>query len=252
MKHALAVLFLALACSVAGGQLIEVHGRRLFLDCLGDAKGDTVILIAGGGGTTETWNKVQLPISHFARVCSYDRLGLGRSDPLPKGQQQSVSAIISDLEGLLKAATIRPPYILVGHSIGGLYARAYDRDHDSQVAGMVFIDSSHEEQIWRFAQGEPDALAEYPQWQDQNFMRSQGFLPPGERLRWTFTKPLVVLEHAIPNDPVWHAMQEDLASRSPKSHFVVAAESSHYIQKIQPALVIDATHDIVRQCEDRR
>lgn len=247
MKRIVAAVLVALAGSVTYGQLIAVGEHRLFLNCQGAAKGATVILMAGGVDTTETWDKVQEPISHFARVCSYDRLGVGRSDSLPKGQAQSVSAILSDLAGLLEAATIRPPYILVGHSIGGLYARAYDRQHDVQIAGMVLIDSSHEEQIWRFAQSEPAALTEYPRWRDETFMLSQGFLPPGRHLEWTFTKPLVVLEHGRPPEPVWHAMQEDLASRSPRSHLVTATESSHYIQKLQPTLVIDAIAEVIRR-----
>ncbi len=252
MKHVLAVLFCALAGSaVARSQMIEVHGHHLFLNCQGDTKGATVVLIAGGGGTTEIWNRVQQPISQFARVCSYDRLGLGRSEAPHKGEEQSVNAIISDLADLLKAAKIKPPYVLVGHSIGGLYARAYDRRHDDKVAGIVLIDSSHEEQIWRFAQGEPDALGEYPRWRDQDFMRSEGFLPPGEHLRWTFTKPLITIEHGIPFEPVWHQMQMDLANRSPQGHLVTAADSGHYIQKIQPALVINATREVLNQAEKR-
>jgi len=79
---------------------------------------------------------------------------------------------------------------------------------------MVLLDSSHEEQIWRFAKGEPDALKEYPRWQDKQYMLSLGFLHPGEHLKWRFTKPLIVIEHGIPPEPLWHEMQLDLASRS--------------------------------------
>ena len=249
MKRALAILFFWTFCLQSRGQLFTVNGHRLFLDCQGKVGGVTVLLIAGGGGTTGTWDKVEQPISDFAHVCSYDRLGLGRSDPLPKGQEQSVRAVVSDLAGLMRAAKIRAPYILVGHSIGGLYARAYDTQHDKQVAGTVLVDSSHEEQIWRFAQSEPQALSKYPRWRDRKFMRSEGFLPPGERLRWTFGKPLVVIEHGIPPEPVWHAMQLDLASRSPQSNFVTATNSSHYIQKLQPQLVIEAIRDVFRDCQ---
>lgn len=241
-----------LAWSSAPGQYIGVRGRHLFLDCQGDARGVTVILLSGAGSTTETWSKVQQPISLLARVCSYDRLGVGRSDPLPAGQQQSVHGIVSDLSHLLKAAKIKPPYILVGHSIGGLYARAYDKQHHSEVAGMVLIDSSHEEQIWRFAQSEPGALSEYPRWRDRKFMLSQGFLPPLQHVQWKFSKPLIVLEHGIPSDPVWHEMQLDLASRSPEGRLVKATESSHYIQKLQPDLVIAAVGEVLTRSEGHR
>lgn len=229
--------------------MFNVNGHRLYLDCRGKPSDLTVVLIAGGGGNTETWDKVQTPISQFTHVCSYDRQGLGKSDPLKDGSPQSVGQIVSDLEVLLRTAKISPPYILVGHSIGGLYARAFDSKYDRQVAGMVLLDSAHEEQIWRFARSEPDALTEYPRWHDRQFMVSQGFLPPDQRLVWHFSKPLIVIEHGIPPEPVWHEMQEDLASRSPKAQFITATHSSHYIQKLQPQLVIDALRSITAKSE---
>jgi len=231
----------------ANSQMFEVNGHQLYLNCQGKSSNYTVVLIAGGGGSTDTWDKVQTPISQFTHVCSYDRQGLGKSEPSRDGAPQSVSEIVNDLAALLKTAQIRPPYILVGHSVGGLYARAFDAQHDRQVVGIVLLDSSHKEQIWRFAQSEPDALKEYPRWEDRQFMASQGFLPPGEHLAWHFSKPLIVIEHGTPPEPVWHEMQEDLASRSPKGRFITATHSSHYIQKLQPQLVIDAVHLITSE-----
>lgn len=225
--------------------MFNVDEHLLFLNCQGKSSAVAVVLIAGGGGDTDTWDKVQSLVSQFTHVCSYDRLGLGRSEPLKDGTVQSVGQVVTNLEDLLKAADVPPPYILVGHSIGGLYARAFDAQYDSQVAGIVLLDSSHEEQIWRFAQSEPDALKEYPRWHDQQFMASQGFLPTGEHLSWRFTKPLVVIEHGTPPEPVWHEMQQDLATRSAKARFITATHSSHYIQKLQPELVIDAVHSLI-------
>lgn len=229
---------------LASSQMFKVNGHELYLNCQGKLSNLTVVLLAGGGGSTDTWDKVQTPISEFTRVCSYDRQGLGKSDPLKDGAPQSVEQVVTDLEALLRAAKVPPPYILLGHSIGGLYARAFDFRYDSQVAGIVLLDSAHEEQIWRFAQSEPDALNEYPRWRDQQFMASQGFLPPGEHLTWRFSKPLIVIEHGTPPEPVWHEMQKDLASRSPSGRLLTATRSSHYIQKLQPQIVIDAVHSI--------
>jgi thioesterase domain-containing protein len=227
------------------GQLIPVNGHQIYLDCQGTAAGPTVILMAGGRGTTATWDQVQTPVSSFARVCSYDRAGLGKSSAIPK--VQSVDEIADDLEALLKATHVPPPYVLVGHSIGGLYVRRFDERYDSQVSGMVLVDSSHEEQIWRFSKGEPEALAEYPDWKDNAAMSAQGFLPPEEHLQWHFAKPLIVLEHGIPPEPVWHKMQEDLASRSPEGKLVTATQASHYIQKLMPQLVIESIQKVLSQ-----
>lgn len=238
----LVLIAIATSVSLFGQGLTTVNGNKLFLDCRGTAAGPTVILLAGGGGTTTTWDKVQPQVSTFARVCSYDRAGLGQSSEIQK--VQSADEIVDDLVSLLKSAGITPPYILVGHSIGGLYARKFDQRFDSQVAAMVLVDSSHEEQIWRFAKSEPDALKEYPGWQDSAMMSARGFLPPNDRLQWHFTKPLIVLEHGIPPEPVWHEMQKDLASRSPQGELITATQSSHYIQKLQPALVIESIHTV--------
>jgi hypothetical protein len=238
-------LALSACFSLFGQGLVSANGHELFLDCRGTAPGPTVILLAGGGGTTSTWDKVQPQVSAFARVCSYDRAGLGQSSDLQK--PQSADQIVDDLAALLKAARLSPPYVLVGHSIGGLYARKFDARYDSEVAGIVLVDSAHEEQIWRFAEGEPDALAEYPDWKNPAVMSAQGFLPPKERVQWHFTKPLIVLEHGIPPEPVWHEMQKDLASRSPEGKLITATKSSHYIQKLQPELVIESIRAVLSQ-----
>ena len=246
MKYPIAIVLLVwMGVACRGQELVPVNGHTLFLDCQGTASGPTVILLAGGGGTTSTWDKVQPEIAAFARVCSYDRAGLGRSSPIR--EEQSADQIIDDLAALLTQAHLPPPYVLVGHSIGGLYARKFDERYDAKVAGMVLIDSSHEEQIWRFAKDEPEALSEYPKWKDAAAMASEGFLPPDERLQWHFSKPLIVLEHGIPPEPVWHAMQVDLASRSPKGKLITATQSSHYIQKLQPDLVIQSVRTVLSE-----
>jgi hypothetical protein len=239
------LLFLVCAFGTAQTQVFQANHHALFLDCQGQPSRATVVLLAGGGGTTDTWDKVQPEISQFTRVCSYDRLGLGKSGPIDKDAPQTASEIVADLESLLVAARVDPPYILVGHSIGGLYARSFDERYDSQISGIVLVDSSHEEQIWRFAEGEPEALSEYPRWKDQAFMSGQGFLPFGKLLLWHFSKPLVVIEHGTPPELVWHKMQKDLAARSPQGQFITATRSSHSIQKIQPELVIDAVYSVV-------
>jgi len=223
--------------------LVSANGHKLFLDCRGFASGPTVILLAGGGGTTNTWDKVQPQVAAFARVCSYDRAGLGKSSSIH--EPQSADEIVGDLAALLLAAHLPEPYILVGHSIGGLYARKFDERFDPLVAGMVLVDSAHEEQIWRFAKGEPDALAEYPDWKNSTAMSKQGFLPPEEHLQWHFTKPLIVLEHGVPPEPVWHAMQQDLACRAVEGSLIQATQSSHYIQKLQPDLVIESIQAVL-------
>jgi pimeloyl-ACP methyl ester carboxylesterase len=104
---------------------VDVGGRRLHLTCSGVSAGraPTVVLEAGFGSPSATWNRVQPEVAKFARVCSYDRAGLGGSDPAPA--RRTVVSLTEDLHALLVNAKVPGPYVLVGHSLGGILARLY-------------------------------------------------------------------------------------------------------------------------------
>ncbi|NTU55221.1 MAG: alpha/beta hydrolase [Anaerolineales bacterium] len=129
------------------GKLYDVGGCRLHLYSTGEG-GPTVILEAGGSSPALLWYLVQKEVAKFARVCSYDRAGFGWSDPASK--PLSANDVAGDLHELLKKADIPGPYILVGHSIGGVYVRAFTHLYPSKVVGMVLVDSSHESQNLRY------------------------------------------------------------------------------------------------------
>ena len=124
------------------GKLVDVGGYRLHLNCLGK-RGPTVVFIAGAGDFSFDWSLVQPEVSRFARVCSYDRAGFAWSDPGPTPRTMRQDAY--ELHALLKAARIKAPYVLVGHSIGGLIARVYAEQYLDEVAGIVLVDSTHED-----------------------------------------------------------------------------------------------------------
>ncbi len=124
------------------GKLVDVGGFRLHLNCTGKS-GPTVVLIAGAGDFSFDWGLVQPDVSRFTCVCSYDRAGLAWSDPGPTPRTMGQDA--SELHTLLKAARVEAPYVLVGHSIGGLIARVYAEQYADDVAGMVLVDSTHED-----------------------------------------------------------------------------------------------------------
>lgn len=119
-------------------------GRTLNLYCAGTGS-PTVVMEAGLSETALTWWMVQPRIAKLSRVCVYDRAGLGLSPvgPMPRDTR----AEVADLEQLLKAARVKPPYVLVGHSMGGYNMRLFASRHLKQVAGMVLIDPSVENQI---------------------------------------------------------------------------------------------------------
>ena len=127
------------------GALVDVGGRRLHLHCVGS--GPTVILEAGGGASSLVWGRVQAELASFARVCAYDRAGLGWSEPSPR--PPTPTNVAEDLRRLLERAGLAGPYVLVGHSLGGLYAQAFAFRYPDLVAGLVLVDSPHPDQALR-------------------------------------------------------------------------------------------------------
>lgn len=131
-------------------QRVDIGGRSLNLVCMGSApdKGTpTVIFESGLSDWSFSWALVQPRVGTIARACSYDRAGLGYSDP--NARAGSSANIVDDLHRLLRQARIAPPYVLVGHSLGGLTMRLYADRFRSEIVGMVLVDALHEDSLTR-------------------------------------------------------------------------------------------------------
>jgi pimeloyl-ACP methyl ester carboxylesterase len=126
------------------GQMVDVGGYRLHLYCVGHGS-PSVILLNGAGDIFSDWALVQPDMARFTRVCSYDYAWEGFSDAGPVPITMHQEAFETHL--MLQSAKITPPYILVGHSSGGMVARLYAVMYPSEVAGLVFIDSLHEDNV---------------------------------------------------------------------------------------------------------
>src|SRR5580704_13180950 len=128
------------------GHLVQAGSIRMNIDCSGQGS-PTVILESGSVGPSVDWLMVQPEVAKFARVCSYDRAGYGWSDsgPAPRSSLQ----VARELKQLLQAAGENGPYVLVGHSMGGYDIRVYTGQYPNDVAGMVLVDASHEDQDLR-------------------------------------------------------------------------------------------------------
>lgn len=130
------------------GELVDVGGHRLHLYCLGEGS-STVILETGLDYSSNVlvWALVQPQVAKITRVCAYDRAGFGWSDdgPPPRDSQR----IVQELKFLLTNAGIAPPYVLAGHSLGGLHMRLFAHTYPEDVTALVLIDASHEEQVNR-------------------------------------------------------------------------------------------------------
>ena len=131
------------------GPLVDVGGFRLHLDIRG--AGDdrpTVVLEAGLGSFSPNWYWVQQALSDQVRVVSYDRAGLGWSDPSPAPRDAATMA--AELHGALRGAGIDGPFVLAGHSFGGLVVRAFAELYRGETAGLVLVDASHPDQWARW------------------------------------------------------------------------------------------------------
>lgn len=138
-------------------RLVDVGGQRMNLYCIGSGA-PAVVFDAGLGGGTLDWRLVQPAIARRTRACSFDRAGMRFSDAVASPRNATSAAL--DLHALLMRADVRPPYVLVAHSIAGLYARAYLDRFPHEVAGVVFVDPSTQDELERFDAIVPGYAAE--------------------------------------------------------------------------------------------
>jgi pimeloyl-ACP methyl ester carboxylesterase len=131
----------------APGKMFDIGGHKMHLQFMGEhhKKGPTIILEMGGGGNSLHWSLVQPEIAKFARVVTYDRAGYAWSEESPKSR--TIDNISTELYNLLHTAQIPGPYILVGHSFGGMVVRLYEKKYSHEVLGVILVDSVHEDQV---------------------------------------------------------------------------------------------------------
>ena len=128
------------------GQSFDIGGRSLNLYCSGEGN-PAVIFDTPGNEPGYYWSEIQPEIAKFTRACWFDRAGIGWSDPGP--YPRTSAEIAKDLHELLHRSGVPPPYVLVGASFGGLNVRVYNGLFTSEVAGMVLVDSAHEDEPTR-------------------------------------------------------------------------------------------------------
>ena len=242
---------------------IDIGGYRLYVRCMGhEGHGSpTVIFEAGLGSDVHVWDQVQPAVAQSTQACAYDRANAGQSDQRPATLKVSAQQLARDLHALLVNANLPGPYVLVGHSLGGLFVQMYACQYPQEVAGIVLVDSTHPEQAMRLA------AALGPEYSRQ---ARQGFPVEGityddvlamqaqvEAVRSRFPDvPLVVLVRsrytssqfwtAAQFQQVWMGLQTDLSKRSSRGKLVVAQNSSHDIPNDRPDLVISSIHEVIR------
>jgi pimeloyl-ACP methyl ester carboxylesterase len=259
---------------------IDIGGRKLNFARYGLGQ-PTVIVEAGMGEPatdSHTWDKVIATVSKTHEICVYDRAGLGKSDSVTNSSRTSQDLAV-DLHALLVAAKISPPYILVGHSIGGFIIRVYASKYPKDVAGVVLVDSSIPDQWIKWLEILPLESARDPEAVKnmRSFLTAQMADPKNnpEHLDLGTSaaqvlaagdfgdKPLVVLTHSrtwsmdpkLPKDlsdqleRLWQEWQNQLCSLSTRSSHNIAVKAGHYIQPQEPQLVIDAILQVSKEAQ---
>lgn len=285
------------------GRMVDIGGRRLHLIEMGEGS-PAVVIIPALTDTVLQWLPIVKDCASETLTCVYDRAEVGWSDPPPCGRR-TFDLMADDLHSLLTAAGIPPPYVLAGHSIGGIVARYFYARYPGLVARVVLVESSHEDQERRIGAADwrrgrafliavaarrkvrilgvrrlaasldlirgldadvareapPEYAAEYraillSTWQRRAtvrelmmMIRMRGEPPQLDSI------PLTVLTRAplaLPAEPVWAQLQDELATLSTDSVHIHAERGGHYLQFDEPDLVVQAIRDLVRRCRQAR
>ena len=235
-----------------------VNGHRLF-GLLSGEEETTVILDAGLGGTIDDWSKVQPEVAIFSKVFSCDRAGLGKSES-PSYIPRTCKDITSDLRGLLAAAGLRPPYILVAHSWSGINARWFANQYPDEIAGMVLIDAVHEDKYKHFekvlSKEKSERMWEFvkdPSKNDENIDRIAS-IEQVHNNQIAFDFPLIILTRATDPDElnkIETNLQSEFLKLSRNSKQYFSKYNDHHIHSAEPELVINSIRQIVETIKAR-
>ena len=228
----------------------DVGGHKLYLSSIGTNK-PAVILESGigEGGTASGWDVVRNEVKDFAQVCLYDRAGLGKSQEGP-GPRTTIR-IADELHALLVASEIEPPYIFVGHSMGGLHIQTYAMLYPDDIAAMVFVDPSPKKLMDTLSEETIENLISAGASQavlDETGPGLNASIPVFDTLPILPDVPVVVLTSSYTGEgdvdmSQWEELKtyhQELADQVTDGSHIIALDAGHYIQIDDPQLVVDA------------
>lgn len=272
----LGIATVAIAVAISGGctrngapRMVEVHGYKIRMLLQGHGSPAVVFVNVGFGGSYEIWDRVNPAISQSTRTVAYNRGGTWKSDPapLPRDSQH----IADELHIALRNAGLKPPYIVVGASLGGIHARVFANSYPADVAGIVLLDPTSEDflgelkrrnpRMWDEAQRQNTEMA--AQFSDPNAGGRNEYLSletDYEEARNAFPLPKVpvVLISAerpgsdIPDSPnnLLLDLHERFVRRIPGARHIVTNKSTHLIMIDAPQIVVDSVREILDQVRE--
>lgn len=230
------------------GGRVDVGGYELEWMCRGSGT-PTIVAEAGyDSAGTDTWFDLLGPLSEISRVCTYDRAGTGASDPRPGGMHVTGMLEADELHRLLDGAGIEPPYVVVGHSYGGFISRLFAARYPDETAGLVLVDSSHEDEVGPYRRFYGDAPE--GDWVDGGDLVDID--ATARALRRTArdfgSLPLAVVKAGRYEDVLtvrlWDRTQADLATLSSNAVFVQAT-GGHFVMEDDPAVLLAVVRGVV-------
>ena len=239
-------------------QKVDAGGHSLNL-LIGGQRGEAkpAVILEGGFGTgIASWSTVQREIAKFAQVVSYDRAGLGQSDPGPK--PRDAKSIATELHTALQKAGIKPPYVLVGHSLGGPLVRVFAGMYPTEVAGLVLIDPAQEAfRVYMKTNPPPGfkeeeaKIAKAPQGPRDEYAAIDATFEQARAAKVPSGIPVTLMtamqDDSMPAETrrVWAEKHKEWIEKVPGGKHIVAEKSGHAIQAQEPALVIETIRHMV-------
>lgn len=233
--------------------LVQISDFKLYAKFLGENYGKpTVVMDAGYGDHSKAWDSVVENISMLSNVLIYDRAGLGKSTP--SSNPRTSREMVKELKALLMNTKIHPPYILVGHSFGGVNMRMYATEYQNEVTGLVLVDSTPEDYRERFL---PTMSQDFQQAYYKQFISEcnyDDFMESLKQLKETRLKlnvPLIVLSagkkahYSKEAQVLWNEMQREMLEISSDGELMIVENSAHYIQNDEPEVVIRAIKKLI-------
>jgi pimeloyl-ACP methyl ester carboxylesterase len=268
------------------GRMVDVGGYRLHLNCTGSGS-PTVVVDAGHGDSSAGWGWVQPEVAKTTRICTYDRAGMGWSEPSP--HPRTARQYTQELNTLLANANEPGPYVLVGHSMGGFTVRVFAHDHPTEVLGLVLVDAQKLPAagrtpspapkpgkfplpamlarigLVRMLAGPLGLFPDLPEKKDQQAYAAFAVTPrsvqtsvdeflgmsqggaQAQAVTSLGALPLIVLTRGKDQSPDWMASQAGFLQLSTNSQQLFADQSGHTIPIDQPEAVVSAILKMVEQ-----